>query len=110
MIGPKKVESLNGFSGNGERDNNGEIKDLADAFSKLNPMAQEFVPPSLARSQSGVLRNGLGFTNNFAAPPKLADGNDHFPRRVYHHSFTFSLNYDLYVLFCFFDCKIFVLC
>ncbi|AEE78535.1 RNA-binding-like protein [Arabidopsis thaliana] len=77
----QKVQTLNGFSGNGERDNNGEIKDLADAFSKLNPMAQEFVPPSLARSQSGVLRNGLGFTNNFAAPPKLADGNDHFPRR-----------------------------
>ncbi|EOA24243.1 hypothetical protein CARUB_v10017475mg [Capsella rubella] len=92
----QKVQTLNGFnrngfestkSENGERDDNGgslksEIKDLADAFSKLNPMAQEFVPPSLARSQSGVLRNGLGFTNNFAAPPKLvADGNDHFARR-----------------------------
>ncbi|KAG7560219.1 RNA-binding domain superfamily [Arabidopsis thaliana x Arabidopsis arenosa] len=81
-----KGQTLNGFNRNGERDNNGgslksEIKDLADAFSKLNPMAQEFVPPSLARSQSGVLRNGLGFTNNFAAPPKLADGNDHFPTR-----------------------------
>ncbi|XP_010426447.1 PREDICTED: polyadenylate-binding protein-interacting protein 10 [Camelina sativa] len=92
----QKGQTLNGFSRNGFEstksenggENNGgslksEIKDLADAFSKLNPMAQEFVPPSLSRSQSGVLRNGLGFTNNFAALPKLvvADGTDHFPRR-----------------------------
>lgn len=113
----QRGQTLNGFnrngfeskSENGERDNNGgslknEIKDLADAFSKLNPMAQEFVPPSLARSQSGVLRNGLGFTNNFAAKPVLADGNDNFARRVYYSSSsfkTFSLNYDLcvFVLF-----------
>ncbi|KAG2311542.1 hypothetical protein Bca4012_026026 [Brassica carinata] len=52
-----------------------EIKNLGDAFSKLNPMAKEFVPPYLTRSQSGVLRNG------FAAQPVVADGNDHLPRR-----------------------------
>ncbi|XP_013629641.1 PREDICTED: polyadenylate-binding protein-interacting protein 10-like [Brassica oleracea var. oleracea] len=58
-----------------------EIKNLSDAFSKLNPMAKEFVPPSLARSQSGVSRNGLGFTNSFAAQPLVADGSGQFARR-----------------------------
>ncbi|ESQ45602.1 hypothetical protein EUTSA_v10010470mg [Eutrema salsugineum] len=90
----KKGQTPNGFnrngfgskSENGEIENNGgslksEIKNLSDAFSKLNPMAKEFVPPSLARSQSGVLRNGLGFNNNFASQPVLADGNDNFARR-----------------------------
>ncbi|CAH2064655.1 unnamed protein product [Thlaspi arvense] len=84
----EKGQAANGFNGNGfglnsedgERgETNGEslkseIKTLADAFSKLNPLAQEFVP-SQARGQSGVLGNGLGFTNNFA------DGNDHFARK-----------------------------
>ncbi|CAH8386117.1 unnamed protein product [Eruca vesicaria subsp. sativa] len=38
---------------NGEReDSGGCLKNLPDAFSKLNPMAKEFVPPYLARSQS----------------------------------------------------------
>ena len=60
-----------------------EIKNLSDAFSKLNPMAKEFVPPSLARSQSGVSRNGLGFTNSFAAQPLVADGSGQFARRVF---------------------------
>ncbi|CAN6923636.1 unnamed protein product [Brassica oleracea var. botrytis] len=69
-----------GRNPNGEREKSGgclksEIKNLADAFSKLNPMAKEFVPPYLATSQSGVLRNG------FAVQPVLADGNDHLPRR-----------------------------
>ncbi|CAG7871263.1 polyadenylate-binding protein-interacting protein 10 [Brassica rapa] len=58
-----------------------EIKNLSDAFSKLNPMAKEFVPPSLARSQSGVSRNGLAFTNSFAAQPLVADGNGQFATR-----------------------------
>ncbi|KAF3533729.1 hypothetical protein DY000_02040511 [Brassica cretica] len=70
-----------GRNPNGEREKSGgclksEIKNLADAFSKLNPMAKEFVPPYLATSQSGVLRNG------FAVQPVLADGNDHLPRRL----------------------------
>ena len=50
--------------------NKSEIKDLSDAFSKLNPMAKEFVP----RTRSGG--NGLGFTNNFA------DGSHHLATRV----------------------------
>ncbi|KAK6948019.1 Ataxin-2, C-terminal [Dillenia turbinata] len=39
---------------------NRDVRDLEDLFSKLNPMAEEFVPPSLAKN--GV--NGGFFTNN----------------------------------------------
>ncbi|KAL0862803.1 hypothetical protein Bca101_041921 [Brassica carinata] len=76
----EKGQTGNGFNGDGVKS---EIKNLSDAFSKLNPMAKEFVPPSLARSQSGVSRNGIGFTNGFAAaqPVVVADGNGHFARR-----------------------------
>ncbi|CAN7059989.1 unnamed protein product [Brassica oleracea var. botrytis] len=59
--------SPNGESGGSL--NKSEIKDLSDAFSKLNPMAKEFVP----RTRSGG--NGLGFTNNFA------DGSHHLATR-----------------------------
>ncbi|CAF2151651.1 hypothetical protein IGI04_002573 [Brassica rapa subsp. trilocularis] len=64
-----------GRNPNGEREKSGGcLKNLADAFSKLNPMAKEFVPPPYL-AQSGVLRNG------FAVQPVLADGNDHLPTR-----------------------------
>ncbi|KAF8104884.1 hypothetical protein N665_0166s0066 [Sinapis alba] len=56
-----------------ESSSGGSLKsEMSDAFSKLNPMAKEFVPPSLARTQSG---NGFGFANGFA------DGSDHLARR-----------------------------
>ncbi|KAL1203281.1 Polyadenylate-binding protein-interacting protein 10 [Cardamine amara subsp. amara] len=67
----QKGQTPNGFIKNGlEGDDNNEgslkseIKQLGDEFSKLNPMAKEFVP-------AGVLNNGLGVTNNFAVPPVL---------------------------------------
>ncbi|CAN8278409.1 unnamed protein product [Cochlearia groenlandica] len=69
---------------NGFKEGSDEIKHLGDVFSKLNPMAKEFVPPSLARNQNGGFRNGLlGFTNSFAATtkPVLADVNDPFATR-----------------------------
>ncbi|CAH8295187.1 unnamed protein product [Eruca vesicaria subsp. sativa] len=71
-----------GQTPNGEKETNGGcLKKLADAFSKLNPMAKEFVPPYLATSQSGVLRNGFGFAKSSAVQPVFADGNDHLFRR-----------------------------
>ncbi|KAJ0231439.1 Polyadenylate-binding protein-interacting protein 10 [Hirschfeldia incana] len=75
-----KGQTVNGINGDGVKS---EIKNLSDAFKKLNPMAKEFVPPSLARSQSEVPRNGLGFTNGgfTAAQPVVADGNGQFARR-----------------------------
>ena len=48
---------------------NRDMRELRDLFSKLNPMAEEFVPPSLS-SNHGV--NG-GF-NNFAILHNAADG------------------------------------
>ncbi|KAF8097723.1 hypothetical protein N665_0283s0027 [Sinapis alba] len=73
---PDSDDRTNETDEKGERENNGgclksEIKNLADAFSKLNPMAKEFVPPYLATTQS----------NGFAPQPVVADGNDHLFRR-----------------------------
>ncbi|KAJ0253740.1 Polyadenylate-binding protein-interacting protein 10 [Hirschfeldia incana] len=70
---PDSNDRTNETTPNGE--SGGSLKALSDAFSKLNPMAKEFVPPSLSRTQSGGFRNGLGFANNFA------DGSDHLARR-----------------------------
>lgn len=48
-----------------------EMRDLVDMLSKLNPMAAEFVPPSLANGQIFNFNpaffgpNGFGYTNNF---------------------------------------------
>ncbi|CAH2044336.1 unnamed protein product [Thlaspi arvense] len=59
-----------------------EISHLGDNFSRLNPMAREFVPHSLARTNSGFVRdNRLWFTNNFATQAISAEENDHFARR-----------------------------
>ncbi|KAL0872976.1 hypothetical protein Bca101_022681 [Brassica carinata] len=54
-----------------------------DSDNRSNETPQkEFVPPSLARIQSGVLRNRLGFTNSFTeAQPVVTDGNGQFARR-----------------------------
>ncbi|KAL4285760.1 hypothetical protein HN51_053308 [Arachis hypogaea] len=47
-----------------------ETKDLEELLSKLNPMAEEFVPPSLANSHGYLAGPGgatsFGFANNFA--------------------------------------------
>ncbi|KAG2316700.1 hypothetical protein Bca52824_019822 [Brassica carinata] len=50
-------------------------------FSKLNPMAKEYVPQSLAPTQSGFVNNMLWFTNNFAMQAFSADENDLFATR-----------------------------
>ena len=41
----------------------GEVKELEEMFSKLNPLAEEFVPPSLANPSHGSEKgfNGNGF-------------------------------------------------
>ncbi|KAL4274916.1 hypothetical protein HN51_057794 [Arachis hypogaea] len=49
-----------------------EMRDLVELLSKLNPMAEEFVPSSLANNH-GYLAGpggaaGFGFANNFAMP------------------------------------------
>lgn len=58
-------------SDDGDVGRNGEsmksdMRELAELFSKLNPMAAEFVPPSLASHHNG-LSNGIGlFTEKMA--------------------------------------------
>ncbi|KDP47080.1 hypothetical protein JCGZ_05107 [Jatropha curcas] len=54
-----------------------DMSDLVEILSKLNPMAEEFVPPSLV-NHHGYLGNGLGYTNNFAVQtnPGNANGNN----------------------------------
>ncbi|XP_023552522.1 polyadenylate-binding protein-interacting protein 12 [Cucurbita pepo subsp. pepo] len=43
-----------------------DMRDLEDLLSKLNPMAEEFVPPSLAKNFSGYFGGAaLGYTNDF---------------------------------------------
>ncbi|CAK9141587.1 unnamed protein product [Ilex paraguariensis] len=77
------------FRGNGGDDDdnddggegfNREMRDLAEMLSKLNPMAEEFVPPSLVNHHGLVPQSGGQFgynTNNFVvhANSGLAYGN-----------------------------------
>lgn len=68
-----------------------EMRDLVEMLSKLNPLAEEFVPPSLAANgpnnnfnlNPGYFGgNGFGFANNFAINTNSAGNtNGHTPRR-----------------------------
>ncbi|TVU43618.1 hypothetical protein EJB05_10103 [Eragrostis curvula] len=60
-----RAEEQGSGSDAGER----EMRDLEDLLSKLNPMAEEFVPPSLA---SPVAAAAPGATAGFAAPAPLS--------------------------------------
>ncbi|CAI0397574.1 unnamed protein product [Linum tenue] len=58
-----------GYGGSGENQMNfgksngsNEMRELVEMLSKLNPMAQEFVPPSLVNNHGNVFGNG-GFKN-----------------------------------------------
>ena len=72
----------NGGEDGGESFNR-DMRDLAELLSKLNPMAEEFVPPSLAKNH-GYLPGGggLGYTNNFLLPANFGNANGHPNRRV----------------------------
>ncbi|KAJ4835892.1 Polyadenylate-binding protein-interacting protein 10 [Turnera subulata] len=59
-----------------------DMSDLVEILSKLNPMAEEFVPPSLANNNHGYLGNGFGYTNNnFVLQANHANGNGQTNRR-----------------------------
>ncbi|KAK9914578.1 hypothetical protein M0R45_038350 [Rubus argutus] len=51
-------------SSNGEENFKHDMRDLEELLSKLNPMAQEFIPLSLANNQGFTLPGGFGYTNN----------------------------------------------
>ncbi|KAJ8558093.1 hypothetical protein K7X08_004859 [Anisodus acutangulus] len=46
------VDLRNGSGGGGDEGFNKEMRDLEEMLSKLNPMAEEFVPPSLANNNN----------------------------------------------------------
>lgn len=44
-----------------------DMRDLAEMLSNLNPLAEEFVPPSLSNNNN----HNVNINNNFNAPPML---------------------------------------
>ncbi|KAL4389973.1 hypothetical protein AHAS_Ahas03G0098600 [Arachis hypogaea] len=52
-----------------------EMRDLDELLSKLNPIVEEFVPPSLVNSHDYLAgpdgAAGFGFANNFAMPMEV---------------------------------------
>nr|KJB74651.1 hypothetical protein B456_012G000600 [Gossypium raimondii] len=92
-----KNGGLNGFSNveNGSNDEifKNEMRDLVEILSKLNPMAEEFVPPSLAnhhhhekhdQNQNRDNRfpeNGFGYTDNFVVQANSGNADGHTNRR-----------------------------
>lgn len=99
-----KTGGPNGFSNveNGSNDEifKNEMRDLVEILSKLNPMAEEFVPPSLAnhhhyhhhapnekpdQNQNRDNRfpeNGFGYIDNFVVQANSGNANEHTNRRV----------------------------
>ncbi|KAJ8760827.1 hypothetical protein K2173_021865 [Erythroxylum novogranatense] len=76
------VAKSGGFASNLRPDSNGanNMNDLVEMLSKLNPMAEEFVPPSLA-SNHGYLAGGFGYTNNFVVQNNHGNANGHTNKR-----------------------------
>ncbi|XP_059628953.1 polyadenylate-binding protein-interacting protein 12-like isoform X2 [Cornus florida] len=64
-----------------------EMRDLEEMLSKLNPMAEEFVPPSLA-NHGPVMPSGghFGYTNNFVINPNSGIANGNTGRRKKNNS------------------------
>lgn len=58
------------------------VRELVDMLSKLNPMAEEFVPPSLGQSFAYLADGGFGYPQNFVLQIDGVDGNGHTGRRV----------------------------
>ncbi|CAI0453288.1 unnamed protein product [Linum tenue] len=76
----------NGFGGGANQMNfakaNGanDMSELVEMLSNLNPMAQEFVPPSLANNH-GFWGNGFGYANNFGMLNPIGNGNENTKRK-----------------------------
>ncbi|CAL5204137.1 unnamed protein product [Lathyrus oleraceus] len=62
-----------------------EMRDLEELLSKLNPMAEEFVPPSLITNYQGYLaagpNAGFGYPNNFVLQNNSGNANGQINRR-----------------------------
>lgn len=93
--GSAELEQLpDGVAGGGAEGSKRELRDLEDLLSKLNPMAEEFVPPSIAGNiqaasdgaggvafGGGLYANGFGASQGFEAGG--ANGDDGSRVRVF---------------------------
>ncbi|KAI9107193.1 hypothetical protein K1719_021802 [Acacia pycnantha] len=57
------------------------MRDLEELLSKLNPMAEEFVPPSLTNHHGFFGHAGLSYPNNFIPHINYGNANRHTNRR-----------------------------
>ncbi|PKI53908.1 hypothetical protein CRG98_025702, partial [Punica granatum] len=60
-----------------------DMRELVDILSKLNPMAEEFVPPSVAHNHVGfnLVNGGFGYPSNFVLQPDAPIANGYNGRR-----------------------------
>ncbi|CAL0305392.1 unnamed protein product [Lupinus luteus] len=81
------VVNNNGYGGvngeNGDENFKRDIRDLEELLSKLNPMAEEFVPPSLTKNLGYLAAPGaeFGYPNNFVLPNSYGNVNGQNNRR-----------------------------
>nr|XP_011470178.1 PREDICTED: polyadenylate-binding protein-interacting protein 12-like isoform X2 [Fragaria vesca subsp. vesca] len=69
-------------SSNGHENFKKDMRDLEELLSKLNPMAQEFIPLSLANNNQGfALPGGFGYTNNLLLQTNSGNGNGFMGKR-----------------------------
>ncbi|GMH08831.1 hypothetical protein Nepgr_010671 [Nepenthes gracilis] len=68
----------NGENGDGFKK---DIRDLEEMLSKLNPMAEEFVPPSLVNYRFLRGNNTIGYANSFLMQPNSGNGTGYTGRR-----------------------------
>ena len=68
------VETPNSTKGS-EGDLKSEITQMDVKFSKLNPMAREYVPQPLAPTLPVFVENSLWFTNSFAMQPVFVENS-----------------------------------
>ncbi|KAL5737078.1 hypothetical protein ACOSP7_031530 [Xanthoceras sorbifolium] len=76
-----QMENLDGYKSH-------EMRDLVEMLSKLNPLAEEFVPPSIANGHNNFNLNpayfggnGFGYGNNFVINTNSVNTNGNTPRR-----------------------------
>ncbi|KAJ9679927.1 hypothetical protein PVL29_021739 [Vitis rotundifolia] len=77
--GVAKIQMVGSFGR--DREDGGDIRDLEELLSKLNPMAEEFVPPSLANGHGWSGGAAFGYTNNFVLQANFGNANGNAGRR-----------------------------
>ncbi|XP_038709093.1 polyadenylate-binding protein-interacting protein 12-like isoform X1 [Tripterygium wilfordii] len=82
-------QSANGVKGveNGDDESfKDDMSDSVEILSKLNPMAQEFVPPSLANNHRYLGGTGFGYSNHIVVQTNSGGNNGHPNRRRNYNS------------------------